>query len=258
MGEYLSEAAQKCEKIDELFDGLPSNLKKMFKLSQPFMLSCLLFSPEIVTGVGMAYIAADGIINHIENQNMVKALKEYVERRIDEKINVDNTEEIELIKIAILKSLRSSKDAQIKRIMDVVQATIEGKRISCNQAEDFINVISELSERGAILLVNSYKYFDSHMSPKFTVSNVEAFGDLSKDSYAYLLNRLEGKGLLQSESTTASGDDINGLFAGKSPENMQGDDEEEYLVANRKTYYPTDFGRRLFQSLHSEEYGEVE
>lgn len=254
MGEKIIETVQKCGKLDKLFDRLPAKLKKILIVSQPIILNGFSFSPDIQTGVGMAYIAAEGLINHIENQNMVKVLKEYVDRRIDDKINIDSTEETELIKTAILKALRSSKDAQIKRIMDVVQAAIDGKSILCDQAEDFINIISELSEREATLLVNCYKYFDNHpSSPKFTVSNVEVFGDLSEDSYDYLLNRLEGKGLLKSEPTAASWDDINGLFDDKSHGNMQGDDyKEQHLVMNMKTYYPTDFGKKLFQSLHSE------
>lgn len=70
-----------------------------------------------------------------------------------------------------------------------------------------------------------------------------------------MLNRLEGKGLLNSEPTSASWKDIDENVFDKGDDCMRNADyEEKYLAINTKTYGQTEFGRRLFQSLHSDEH----
>lgn len=228
---------------------IPSKLKKLFKLSKFPLIATLSFDPTITAGIGMLYVAGEGIISQIEMQNMEVFLQEYIDRKFDDYIEIEDKAKRELMIHAILKSLRCSKEAQIKRIVDVVQETLENEEIQIDEAEDFINVISELSEREAILLARCYKYFsDNPSSPKFTIKNEDIFGNISKNNWDYLLSRLEGKGLLNSEPTAASMDDIDEIFS-----DNRNDFDEQEIIMNMKTYFRTEFGSRLFQSLRERE-----
>ncbi len=201
----------------------------------------------------MLYVASEGIINHIEMQNMKIFLQEYIDRKFDDYIELEKQSECELLVYAVMKSLRCSKESQIKRIVDIVQETLVNEDIQIDEAEDFINVLSELSEREAILLARCYKHFTENPSnPKFTIDNKDIFGNLNHSSWDYLLNRLEGKGLLNSEPTAASIEDIDELFSSDTNETYV-DSDEQRLVVNMKTYFQTNFGSRLFQSLRERE-----
>lgn len=229
---------------------IPSKLKKLFKLSKFPLIATLSFDPTITAGIGMLYVAGEGIISQIEMQNMKVFLEEYIDRGIDDCLRIEEKSEQELITLAITKSLRCTKDSQIKRIIDIVQETLENDEIKIDEAEDFINVVSELSEREAILLARCYKYFADGLHSKFTIDNKEIFGNLKRDSWDYLLNRLEGKGLLNSEPMSVSWEDIDVITAGDSKEKTIEDNSNKGdLFLNKKTYFQTDFGSRLFKSL---------
>ena len=123
-----------------------------------------------------------------------------------------------------------------------------------DEAEDFINIVSELSEREAVLLASVYNHFTSSPAhPKFTVEDESVFGNLPHNSWDYLLNRLEGKGLLNSEPTAASWEEMDEVFKANNSESIAADNSNKQdLVLNMKTYFQTDFGSKFFKSLRSE------
>ena len=233
---------------------IPSKLKKMFKLSKFPLIATFSFDPTITAGIDMLYAAGEGIINHIEVQNLKVFLQEYIDRKIDDCISLENQEEREFIIQSITKSLRCSKEAQVKRIVDIVQATLKNDEMKFDEAEDFINIVSELSEREAVLLASVYNHFTSSPAhPKFTVEDESVFGNLPHNSWDYLLNRLEGKGLLNSEPTAASWEEMDEVFKANNSESIAADNSNKQdLVLNMKTYFQTDFGSKLFKSLRSE------
>lgn len=230
---------------------IPSKLKKIFKLSKFPLIATLSFDPTITAGIGMLYVAGEGIINQIEMQNMKTFLQEYINRKFDDYVDPKDQSERELLIHAIMKSLRCSKESQIKRIADIVQEALENDKFQINEAEDFINVVSELSENEAVLLTKCYNYIMTNPSyPKFTIENKEIFEGLTLNSCDYLLNRLEGKGLLNSEPSAMSLEDIDVISAGDSNENKREDiSNNQDFIVNSKTYFQTDFGSRLFKSL---------
>ena len=66
---------------------IPSKLKKMFKLSKFPLIATFSFDPTITAGIDMLYVAGEGIINHIEVQNLKVFLQEYIDRKIDDCIS---------------------------------------------------------------------------------------------------------------------------------------------------------------------------
>ena len=162
---------------------IPSKLKKLFVLSKFPLIATFSFDPTITAGIDMLYAAGEGIINHIEVQNLKVFLQEYIDRKIDDCIVPEDQEEREFITQAITKSLRCSKEAQVKRIVDIVQATLESDELEFDEAEDFINIVSELSEREAVLLARVYNHFTSNLVySKFTVEDKTIFGNLPHNS----------------------------------------------------------------------------
>lgn len=124
--------------------------------------------------------------------------------------------------------------------MDVLQATLERDISSFDEAADFVNILSKLSENEAILLARVYRYFGRANAQYLTEDKTALFAGLPENSGDYLLNRLVGKGLLNSESTTASDEDCNQAMGGfctiEPPEEEKEDRcKDKVLILGSKT-----------------------
>lgn len=181
-------------------------------------------------------------------------IKKYIDKNIEELIDVDNMKMQELIKYTIMKSARCLKEAQVERIMDVLHATLKGYISSYAEAENYIDIISELNENEAVLFVQIYMNSDVESSEnEFNESTENIFKNIPLYTRTYLLNRLEGKGLLSSGPAIASDEEVKEMFDNIDENNCvcnsEGRENECRMIVNRKMYSRTEFGKRLFQSF---------
>lgn len=214
------------ERIREWF---PRNLGKILQVSSHLAAASVSFDPTLSAGVSIAFAMGNGILRKIEADNTVILLKEYIDSRIDEKINPDDSRMKELIYQAFLSASRCHTEKQIRRINDILCSKAKKEILSYDDAEDYINVISELSTDEAVFLVAIYQWFKS--KHKLMRKDASAM-DVPHEKVDYFLNRLEAKGLIRSE-----------------PLDM--DEDNNIIIDNAKTYFPTEFGKKFFQSLRT-------
>lgn len=213
--------------LESIWKWIPKNLEKIMQVSGHLAAALVSFDPSLSAGVNILFAMGNDILRKIEADNVIVLLKEYIDSRIDEKINPDDSRMKELIYQAFLSASRCHTEAQIRRINDILCSKVNGEIPSYNDAEDYINVISELSTGEAVFLVEIYRWFESNTKLKREDASVM---DVPYEKVDYLLNRLEAKGLLRSESLDIGGDN-------------------NFILGNVTPYYPTEFGKKFFQSL---------
>lgn len=200
---------------------------------------------ENIPVVNMIY---NDIVAGIEKRNLLVFINALIDKKITDFINsneVDDNQWTILLHHATLKALRCSKEGQIKQIINILQGKCENKIESFNEAEDLINIISELSEDEAMIMakiygkimfgvngipndyelikpgeagvVNAYRFF----SEQTLLNSVPNYNK----SLRFYIERLKGKGLLQEKSVETYGD------------------------LEEKSYRFTYMGMKLFQSL---------
>lgn len=141
----------------------------------------------------------NGIVGSIERKNLLITVNEMIDRKIDGKINFNNKEEIEFLSHVILKSIRCSKENQVKRIVDILQGKYDGTIKSFDDAEDLINIISELSENEAKVLKDIGDIHKKRGENSLVyIKDINSYeGNENIDKIFFLCERLSGKGLLQ-------------------------------------------------------------
>ena len=152
------------------------------------------FFKIVVEGIPIVGSIYNGVVGNLEKRSLLVSISEIVDRRIDEKINFNNKEEMEFFTHVIFKSIRCSKESQIKRIIDILQGKYDGTIESFNDAEDLINIVSELSENEARCLFEAYDALKD--TGKKAISG-EDIKNIPEDQSEYLLTRLAGKALLK-------------------------------------------------------------
>ncbi len=188
------------------------------------------------------------IITGIEKRNLLVFINALIDKKITNFINnkeVDENQWAILLQHATLKSLRCSKEGQIKQIVNILQGKCDGKIDSFNEAEDLINIISELSENEAIIMAKVYKKVmlgvngipnDYSLINKGELGVVNTYRFFSEEtilkiipnynkSLRFYLERLKGKGLLQEKEIRT------------------------YNDLDKKSYRFTYMGIKLFKSL---------
>ncbi len=216
--------------LESIRKWIPRNLEKILQVSSYLATASVSFAPTLAAGVAIAFSMGNGLLRKIEADNVIALLKEYVDSRIDEKINPNDSRMKELIYQAFLSASHCHTKAQIRRINDILCSKANGEIPSYNDAEDYINVISELSTDEAVFLVEIYHWFESNH--KLMRENASAM-NVPHEKVDYLLNRLEAKGLIRSESIDMDG-------------------ENDIIIENEKFYFPTKFGKKFFQSFKTQ------
>ena len=147
-------------------------------------------------------ILYSGIVDGIEKENFQRFVIGYIDKEIDEKFDEHDKKQVEIVKHAVLSSLKCSHEAKIERILEILSGSLD-KSLSIDEAEDLMNLVIELSENEAIIFREVYDNLGNRMHRKydtFSVKNiVELVPDYNNDIEFYL-NRLVGKGLLQEET----------------------------------------------------------
>lgn len=139
-------------------------------------------------------------IKDIETKNTEIYIKNIDEKKILEKIESLQEDDRwdELIKHGFIKSLRCNKEGKIRRIVDILNGKCEDKIKSFNDAEDLINIVSELSENEAVVLQKIYNVYaqKSESEDSIIESNEIMDNDIGK-WLDFLCGRLVGKGLIK-------------------------------------------------------------
>ena len=82
----------------------------------------------------------------------------YVDKRIEEKFDEHDEKQVEIVKHAILSSLRCGHEAKIERILEILSGSLD-KSLPIAEAEDLMNLVVELSENEAIIFSKIYFNF---------------------------------------------------------------------------------------------------
>lgn len=211
---------------------------------------------------GTPYVntVCNGIIGNIEKKKLIVYFQEWTNKKLDDKLQESNERQIEVVTHSILKSIRCSRDGQVRQIIAILKGTFDGNINSFDEAEDLINIVSELSQNEAIVLKKIYELVPKgklvdYMEPaenSINTSQMDKNGQINCDmpcfvtlqpqtisikqilkvlsefssSLAFYLGRLVGKGLLRKASIETF-DDI-------------GD----------KKYQYTYMGKKLFESIY--------
>ena len=158
----------------------------------------------------------DCVRDLIKDRNMRVFAKECAEQAVEEKFNQHNQKHCELVMCAVMKIMDCSHEAKIVRITEVLSRALSNSEELLN-AEDFINIISELSENEAICFGEIYREFTLHPSdeeePERDLKNYgeEIATNIERDDRVYLFGRLAGKGLIR-ERTMSTWDYQGGDF----------------------------------------------
>lgn len=159
------------------------------------------------------------IVGGIEKKNFQQFIIGYVDKRIEEKFDEHDEKQVEIVKHAILSSLRCGHEAKIERILKILSGSLD-KSLPIAEAEDLMNLVVELSENEAIIFSKIYFNFGDkvedidrakevagtdyvipgsnhvNFSTKDIVKNLPNYND----TIDFYLNRLVGKGLLQEDT----------------------------------------------------------
>jgi len=155
-----------------------------------------------------------GIVGRIEKKNLIIFMQEWCEKCLDEKIDENNKQQTELIAHAVLKSIRCSHDEQIHRIINVLINRFNGYIESYDDAEDIINIISEMSVNEAVVLKTIYDIILEKQNAQekckktvgISVVATDVYADISRISAKtgrlgskidFYMGRLLGKGLIR-------------------------------------------------------------
>lgn len=200
--------------------------KRILKFNDSKLSKIMKVGVEIL-GVPCLNMVYSEIVGGIERKKLLTFQQIWDENDLDFELDENNKSQVELVEHAILKSVRCSKEGQIRKIIAILKSSFKGNIISVNDAEDLINVISELSENEAVCLAKIYKVFENIKGNK----EIKKYGekdiiDIPQDKKVYLFNRLAGKGLIY-EKTGAIYDYAGGDF------------------------FPTKLGETLFKSIQS-------
>jgi len=184
-------------------------------------LGSVAFSTAIGAPVaGSAFnILYSGIVDGIEKENFQRFVIGYIDKEIDEKFDEHDKKQVEIVKHAILSSLRCGHEAKIERILEILSGSLD-KSLPIAEAEDLMNLVVELSENEAIIFRETYCNFGGEIEdidrPKEIAGNdyvipgsnhvnfstkdiVKNLPDYN-DTIDFYLNRLVGKGLLQEDT----------------------------------------------------------
>ena len=183
-----------------------------------------------VPAVGAMFnVMYNGIIGGIEKKNFQIFIEDYVNKNIEEKFDENNQKHVELIKHAVLSSLKCSHEAKIKRIVDILSNSLEKSNLSENEGEDLINIVAELSENEAIIFNEIYKNYstiDIKEDIRIYVSEVIKIVPKYNDNIEFYMYRLMGKGLLR--------------------------EVDMILRGGQKIYNLTSMGYQLFNTFHGD------
>lgn len=171
-----------------------------------------------VIGIPVVNMMLSELVGGIERRKLLEFQQIWNENNLDVELDENNKSQVELVEHAILKSIRCSKEGQIRKIIAILKGSFEGNIISVNDAEDLINIVSELSENEAKCLVEVYNVFGKMPEPT-KVNEEKGIKDygrgtihgVSENQRVFLLNRLAGKGLVR-EKTGASFGYAGGTF----------------------------------------------
>ena len=173
----------------------------------------------------------DCVRDLIKDRNMRVFAKECAEQAVEEKFNQHNQKHCELVMYAVMKVMDCSHEAKIVRITEVLSRALSNSEELLN-AEDFINIISELSENEAICFGEIYREFTLHPSDeegsKKEILNYgeDVIKNIDRGDRIFLFGRLAGKGLIY-EDTATRFDYMGGRFC------------------------PTSVGEKLYQAIEA-------
>lgn len=173
----------------------------------------------------------DYVRDRVREKNLRVLVEQCVSLSIEEKFDKDNQEHCEIVMHAVMKALDSSHEAKIVRISEMLSQAL-GNPEELRRAEDFIDIISELSENEAICFGEIYHGFAVHPSddedPGKDLKNYgeDVIKNMERDDRVYLLGRLAGKGLIR-ERTMSTWEYSGGDF------------------------YSTNMGKKLYQAIEA-------
>ena len=166
-------------------------------------------------GEGTPYLNTvyTGIVGGIEKKNLIIFMQDWSEKYLDEKIDEKNKQQAELVAHAVLKSIRCAHDKQVKEIINILANAFDGKIETYADADDLINIITELSTNEAVVLKNIYDIVYSKKenqerrkkSGELTIIVNDAYADVAeitaevkclKNRMSFYVGRLVGKGLI--------------------------------------------------------------
>lgn len=167
----------------------------------------------IVGGIDSLY---SDFVKEIEEKNFIIYIRALIDKNILERIDqLKETEEWNvLLEHGAIKSFRCSKNGQIHKIVDILKGKLDGEIESFNDAEDLINIISELSESEGKCLFEAYRNLRNNNLLK---NNGEDIKNIPVDQREFLLIRLVGKGLLKIDPASQP---VSGCVTDFSPTNM--------------------------------------
>jgi len=207
-------------------------------------------------GVPVVSTMYNSIIGGIEKRNLLVLIENLIDKKIVEYINnneLDDEKWSELLQHAILKTLRCSKVGQIKQIANILSGKCSSKIETFNDAEDLINIVSELSENEANVLGQIYDIFKKKTKAKEEIKSRRHPGEITvtvfdmyvtwaeieselpafKERLDFFIGRLEGKGLIKEKLSVTHADIGNA-----------DDGNKKYIV--------TFTGNMLFRSINNE------
>ena len=191
-------------KLSEIGKFISPKLEKLLKLSEFFILPQVAFDPVASAAVGGIYMVANSIIESRRYNKICTFIDEIKNSDVEENINPDKEQDVEIFGFAMDKVLSASKASQIRAIVKILSARTKNN-ISYNEAEDLINIVSELSESEAMVLQKVHAELETNAIREIDAIKYEDLrvADIPSERMDYLLNRLVGKGLLKQNMVLA-------------------------------------------------------
>jgi hypothetical protein len=193
--------------MEELF--IMSNLKKVTDKSldalagHPGDLLKLVLS----VGVPVAVPVFDYASSRIKEARMKVFIEQCTEKAIVDKLGQNEKNQFYLVMHAMMKAAECSHDAKIVRISEVLSYALDHpKEMVC--AEDFINIVCELSENEAACFGKIYRALetkdpDDDSNKKIIADyGADIIRDVDLDDRIFLFSRLAGKGLIRQDTAT--------------------------------------------------------
>lgn len=160
----------------------------------------LLMGNTVFPPLSILSYVADDIIHNIENKKVQELIVELKNRQMNMEDFLNKVEQSqeweELVQHAVVKAIRCSKQQQIRLIVDILQGKYEADNensMSFGDAEDLINIVSELSTNEAQCLREIYQYCNNNQNDDFTYKDMHS--DIDKTMF--WVGRLNGKGLIR-------------------------------------------------------------
>ena len=155
-------------------------------------------------------------VGGIERKNFQQFMIGYVDKRIEEKFDEHDEKQVEIVKHAVLSSLKCSHEAKIERILEILSGSLD-KSLPIAEAEDLMNLVVELSENEAVIFSEIYCSFGNKIEDidrakevagtdyvipgsnhvNFSTKDIVEILPNYNNTIDFYLNRLVGKGLLQ-------------------------------------------------------------